>query len=96
MTGRSASLEVRNPLLGMEEALEALATLDDSQAEALRVVLRCIEAKAREKERESYKRRKGPLVAYWMATATYCKHIAQAIRHAQARRQRALPLDIAA
>jgi hypothetical protein len=42
-------------------------------------LLRELKAQCRAKEVESYRKRKGPLVAYWMAAGTYAKHIAQVI-----------------
>lgn len=77
---RSTRAEVRNPILGLPAAREALAALPIDQAEALRTVLLQIQAQAKEKERESYAKRKGPMTSYWMAVGTYCKHIAHAIR----------------
>ena len=79
MSERSARNEVRNPLLAVPAVVEALRALDPSQREALRIVLRAVREIALVKERESYRKRKGPMVSYWMATATYAKHAANVI-----------------
>lgn len=81
MTDRSNRPDVRNPVLGLPEAIEALQTLDAKQLQALRISLLAIRAHALAKERESYRKRKGPMVSYWMATATYLRHISHAISH---------------
>jgi hypothetical protein len=85
MTSRSSLAEVRNPILALPAAVAALRSLDPQQRAALRVVLLAIREQARAKEIESYRKRKGPMVGYWMAAATYAKHIAAVLgRGAQA------------
>ncbi|WP_241213412.1 hypothetical protein [Sphingomonas sp. ABOLE] len=76
---RSSRPEVRNPVLGLPAAVQALRSLDPQQRAALKVVLMEIRKEALSRERESYRRRKGPMVSYWMAAATYLKHIAHAL-----------------
>jgi hypothetical protein len=83
MSGRSTGLAVRNPVLGLPAAVAALRALDPQQREALRAVLMAIRDEALSKERESYRKRKGPMVSYWMAAATYLKHTAHVIRRIQ-------------
>lgn len=78
MTERSSRLEVRNPLLALSAARE-LRNLPPEAKAALRALLRDLKAQCREKEAEAYRKRKGPMVAYWMACGTYCKHTMQAV-----------------
>jgi hypothetical protein len=78
--GRSSRRDVRNPVLALPAAVEALQSLDAAQRAALRTTLLAIREQALERERESYRKRKGPMVSYWMANATYLKHIAQVLR----------------
>lgn len=85
MSERSSRPEVRNPVLGLPTAVEALQSLDPQQRAALRIVLLAIREEARAKEAESYRKRKGPMVAYWMAAATYLKHTANALGRGHAR-----------
>jgi hypothetical protein len=76
---RSARRDVRNPLL----ALPAMAQLDVLSPEAraaLRALCLDLRTQARAKEVTSYAKRKGPMVAYWMAVATYAKHLANVLR----------------
>ena len=79
MTDRSSKVEVRNPVLGLPAAMAALRSLDKQQRQSLRVVLLAIREQARAREVESYRKRKGPMVSYWMATATWARHIAHAL-----------------
>lgn len=79
MTDRSSRREVRNPILGLPAAVEALRSLDREQRAALRIVLLALREQAREKEVISYRKRKGPMVEYYMAAATYAKHIANVL-----------------
>ncbi|HEX5016553.1 MAG TPA: hypothetical protein VFX15_03085 [Actinomycetes bacterium] len=70
---------VRNPVLGLPAAA-ALTELDEPSRAALRAVLLDIRADARAKAEDSWRRSKGPMAAYWKATATYAGHIARALR----------------
>lgn len=81
---RSSVPEVRNPVLGLPAAVEALRSLDPQQRAALRTVLLAIREQALAREKESYRKRKGPMVSYWMAAATYLKHIAHVCARVQA------------
>ena len=76
---RSLRPEVQNPILGLPAAREALASLPEDSAQALRTVLLALQAQCRENEANAYRRRKGPMTAYWMAAGVYCGHIARAI-----------------
>lgn len=77
---RSNLPEVRNPILGLPAAMAAIGQLDKDQREGLRAVLLAIQGEARNKEAESIRKRKGPMIAYWMAAGVYCGHIARALR----------------
>ncbi|WP_342248628.1 hypothetical protein [Sphingomonas sp. OTU376] len=79
MTDRSSRREVRNPILGLPAAVEALRSLDREQRAALRIVLLAVREQMREKEVISYRKRKGPMVEYYMSGATYAKHIANVL-----------------
>lgn len=76
---RSSLSETRNPLLALPAA-QALMRLPREQREALAALLSDLRSQAREKEAESYSKRKGPMTAYWMAVATYAKHTAAVLR----------------
>lgn len=71
-----------NPILGLPGAMEALAGLGQAEREALRKVLLALQGGCREQEANAIRRRKGPMIAYWMAAGVYCGHIARAIRRA--------------
>lgn len=75
---RSSQRVVRNPLLGLPAA-EALIALSAEQRAPLRSLMGDLYAQARAKEAESYRKRKGPMTAYWMAVATYAKHVRQVL-----------------
>lgn len=83
MTAARSNLpETRNPLLALPAAGE-LADLLASQPELRRAFKRlCLQLKAqcREKEAEAYRKRKGPMVQYWMSTGTWAKHLSAAVR----------------
>lgn len=73
---------VHNPILGLPAAMDALATLDSHQLEGLRKVLLALQDGCRDQERNAIRRRKGPMIAYWMAAGVYCGHISRACRKA--------------
>lgn len=82
MTARSNRPEVRNPLLALPAAVDLAALLAD-QPELRRTFKRlCLQLKAqcREKEAEAIRKRKGPMVSYWMSTGTWCRHLSAALR----------------
>lgn len=80
MTARSSRREVRNPILAIPAAREALEALPPDQAEALARVLLAIQDDARARAEESWRKHKAPMAAYWKAAGVYCGHIAKAIR----------------
>lgn len=75
---RSARRGVRNPVLFLPAA-QRLRSLPAGQRHLLGDLLREIAADADAKAERAWKKRKGPMAAYWRATCTYAKHIARAI-----------------
>lgn len=78
MTERSNRPEVRNPLLALPAAQELSAILanhPDLRASFKRLC-RQLKAQCREQEANAIKRRKGPMVQYWMSTGTWAGHLA--------------------
>lgn len=71
--------EVRNPVLALPAA-RRLAELDPASRAALRAVLLDIAVAANANAETSWRKRKGPMAAYWRAVSTYAKHIARATR----------------
>lgn len=86
MVARSSRADVRNPILGLPAACEAIARLDPDQAEALAAVLHAVARDATTRANELWRKHKAPMAAYWKAKAVDCRHIARAIR-AQKRQQ---------
>lgn len=76
---RSASAEVRNPLLKLKAA-NALKALPPEVRAALRGVLLELRAEAHAKAEASWKARKGPMAVYFRAVAVYAGHIARLLR----------------
>lgn len=76
--GRSARREVRNPILAMPEIKE-LQALPLDQRRLIAKVARAVAARANEQAEVAWKRRKGPMAAYYRATCTIAKHFARAI-----------------
>lgn len=70
---------VRNPVLALP-AVERLRDLDPECRSALRAVLLDIAVAANANAEVSWRKRKGPMAAYWRAVSTYAKHIARATR----------------
>lgn len=79
---RSAQAVVRNPLLALPAA-QALMALPADQRRAIAALLRDLKRQARGKEAESYRKRKGPMTAYWMAAGTYAGHLAAVLAKSQ-------------
>lgn len=67
-----------NPLLKLPagKALMALPLADRRRIEA---VMRQLRAQADAEADTAWKRRKGPMAAYWRAVATYARHTAHAL-----------------
>lgn len=75
---RSARLSVHNPVLLLPAAAR-LCALPIDQRQLLGNLLREIARDADARAERAWKKRKGPMAAYWRATSTYAKHIARAI-----------------
>ncbi|OVE46722.1 hypothetical protein [Chromobacterium violaceum] len=67
-----------NPLLQLPagQALQALPAEDRRRIEA---VMRQLRDQANHEAENAWRRRKGPMAAYWRAVATYARHIAHAL-----------------
>jgi hypothetical protein len=75
---RSARTGVRNPVLLLPTAAR-LCSLPLAQRQLLGDLLREIAWDADARAERAWKKRKGPMAAYWRATSTYAKHIARAV-----------------
>lgn len=64
-----------NPLLRLPAAKRLLALPPDQRA-AIEALLRELRADADREAENAWKRRKGPMAAYWRAVSTYARHIA--------------------
>ena len=67
-----------NPLLRLP-AGRALLDLPAEQRAPLEAVLRQLRSQADAEAERSWKKRKGPMAAYWRAVATYARHAAHAL-----------------
>jgi hypothetical protein len=67
-----------NPLLKLP-AGQALLALPPSERRAIEAVMRDLRHQANKEAETAWKRRKGPMAAYWRAVATYARHIAHAV-----------------
>lgn len=74
-----------NPLLRLAAAQQILE-LPAEQRAALAGLLRELRADADRQAENAWRRRKGPMAAYWRAVATYARHTAHALRVGQQRR----------
>lgn len=68
-----------NPLLQLP-AGKALANLPLESRLALHDLLMQLRAEANTEAETAWKRRKGPMAAYWRAVSTYARHTAMALR----------------
>jgi hypothetical protein len=64
-----------NPLMKLKAA-KALMNLPAHQRAPLEALLRELRDQANEEAEKAWKKRKGPMAAYWRAVATYARHIA--------------------
>ena len=53
--------------------------LPEEQRKPLEAVLRELRAQADAEAEKSWRKRKGPMAAYWRAVATYARHTAHAL-----------------
>lgn len=67
-----------NPLLKLPAAQRLLA-LPPEQREVIEALMRELRADADRLAEQSWKKRKGPMAAYWRAVATYARHVAHAL-----------------
>lgn len=68
-----------NPLLGLQAA-QALLALPRRDRLAIAELLRDLRQQADVEAERAWKRRKGPMAAYWRAVATYSRHCAHLLR----------------
>lgn len=67
-----------NPLLNLP-AGRALLALPAEQRAPLEAVLRELRDQANTEAENAWRRRKGPMAAYWRAVSTYARHTAHAL-----------------
>jgi hypothetical protein len=67
-----------NPLLRLPAAQKLMA-LPAEQRALLEDLLRELRAEADREAESAWRRRKGPMAAYWRAVATYARHVAHAL-----------------
>jgi hypothetical protein len=68
-----------NPLLRLSAA-QQLLELPPEQRSALARLLRELRADADRQAEQAWRKRKGPMAAYWRAVATYARHTAHALQ----------------
>ncbi len=76
-----------NPLLRLP-AGKALMNLPAEMRAPLEAVLRDLRAQADAEAENAWKRRKGPMAAYWRAVSTYARHTAHALSKKCAQQER--------
>ncbi|QCX13188.1 hypothetical protein FRC97_00230 (plasmid) [Paracidovorax citrulli] len=67
-----------NPLLRLD-AVQQLLDLPREQRTALARLLRELRSDADRQAENAWRKRKGPMAAYWRAVATYARHTAHAL-----------------
>ncbi|WP_233584984.1 hypothetical protein [Aquabacterium soli] len=67
-----------NPLLRLD-AVQQLLELPAEQRGAIAALLRELRVDADRQAENAWKKRKGPMAAYWRAVATYARHTAHAL-----------------
>lgn len=67
-----------NPLLKLPAAQKLLA-LPPDQRQVIEALMRELRADADHQAEASWKKRKGPMAAYWRAVSTYARHVAHAL-----------------
>lgn len=87
-----------NPLLRLP-AGRALLDLPAEDRQRIEAVMRDLRDQANAEAETAWRRRKGPMAAYWRAVATYARHVAHCLRHGtevndQAPRPPVVPLQI--
>jgi len=66
-----------NPLLDLP-AGRALAALPQHDGERIEAVMRQLRDQANVEAEKAWRKRKGPMAAYWRAVSTYARHLAHA------------------
>lgn len=72
-------IATRNPLIGLP-AYRSLKTLSPDLRAVLRELLLDLRRDAARRAELSWRRKKGPMAAYWKAVAVYAGHTARALR----------------
>lgn len=67
-----------NPLLKLPAA-ERLMGLPPEQRREIALVMRDLRDQANTEAEKSWRKRKGPMAAYWRAVSTYARHLAHAL-----------------
>ena len=67
-----------NPLLKLP-AGRALLSLPKADRARIEAVMRALRDQANDEADKAWRRRKGPMAAYWRAVATYARHTAHAL-----------------
>jgi hypothetical protein len=80
---RSSRRDVRNPLLALPAARK-IADSDAPWRADLRALLLELQADARARAEESWRRHKAPMAVYWKAVAVYAGHLARILAPARA------------
>ena len=70
-----------NPLLNLPSG-KALLALPEEDKKRIAAVFRDLRTEANEEAEKAWKRRKGPMAAYWRAVSTYARHAAHALTKA--------------
>lgn len=72
-----------NPLLDLPAGRD-LVNLPREDRRRIARVMRELRHQANEEAEESWRRRKGPMAAYWRAVSTYARHLAHALEQERA------------
>lgn len=75
-----------NPLLALPSSRKILA-LPAEQRAPLEALFRELRAEADSLAEESWRKRKGPMAAYWRAVSTYARHTAHALAQGRPSRE---------
>lgn len=73
-----------NPLLDLP-AGRALQDLPESDRKRIEEIMRALHKQANEGAEKAWRKRKGPLAAYWRAVATYTRDTAHALSRVRTR-----------
>ena len=77
---RSSQPETRNPLLALPAAQDLAQLMADNPElkRTFKQLCRELKRQCKAQEANAIKRRKGPMVSYWMSTGTWAGHLANA------------------